>query len=496
VKSRTLTCITAITLFAALAIPVHLAAQHTRYKLIDIGTFGGSTSDLIEELRVINSRGTVTGFAETTTPDPYSPNCFLTDCFVAHAFEWQRGRLTDLGALPGVNNSGTNWISNSGLIAGGSENGAIDPILGIPEHHAVLWKNGQIIDLGTLGGGYQSTAWTANSRGQVAGDSLNLVPDPFNPAGTQERTFLWENGVMKDLGTLGGPDAGVIGFKGNVEMNERGQVVACSLTSSMPNPATGLPPVDPFLWENGKMLDLGSLGGTSGCAIYLNNRGQVVGYSNLEGDLATHPFLWDRGALTDLGTFGGSFGFANGINETGDAIGAATTQGDQELHAFRWRKGILTDLGTVPGDSCSSSFAVNAKGQVVGNSGDCSASFFDHAFLWEDGGPMLDLNTLVAPGSGIQLVWAKDIDDRGQIAGLGILPNGDTHVIVLIPCQEGDKCEDHAVSKPAITRNNPPLASKLATSPQLRLTPSEMIAAWRARLAHQYHIPGLGAPRD
>ena len=441
-KSKTLMCLTTITLLAALAIPEQLDAQHTRYKVIDLGTFGGPNSDLIEELQVINSRGTVVGFAETTTPDPYAPNCL---CLIAHAFEWQKGKVTDLGALPGVNNSGANWISESGLIAGGSENGMIDPLLGVPEHHAVLWENGQIIDLGTLGGGYQSTAWAVNSHGQVAGDSLNLVPDPFNPAGTQERTFLWQDGVMQDLGTLGGPDAGLIGFKGNVEMNERGQVVACSLTSLTPNPDTGLPPVDPFLWDKEKgMLDLGSLGGASGCAINLNNRGQVVGYSSLAehpgacltGGPGCHPFLWDRGVLTDLGTLGGTFGFSNSVNETGEAVGAATTQGDQAFHAFLWKKGIMTDLGTVPGDSCSGAFAINSKGQVVGNSGDCSANFFNHAFLWEDGGPMVDLNTLAVSQSGMQLVWAKDINDRGEIAGLGELPNGDIHAIVLIPCDE------------------------------------------------------------
>jgi len=502
-KSTISTCIFAMTLLVALALPVSLAAQerphgqlkkeHSRYKVIDLGTFGGPNSFVQEELQVINSRGTAVGLAETTTPDPYAPNCFDSECLVAHAFEWQKGKLTDLGALPGVNNSGANWISESGLIAGGSENGTIDPLLGGPEHHAVLWEKGQIIDLGTLGGGYESTAWTVNSRGQVAGDSLNLVPDPFNPAGTQERTFLWQDGAMQDLGTLGGPDAGLIGFKGNVEMNERGQVVACSLTSYNPGPL-GVPPVDPFLWDKEKgMLDLGSLGGTSGCAINLNNRGQVVGYSNLLGDTTTHPFLWDRGVLTDLGTLGGTFGFANWVNEEGEAVGAANTKGDQAFHGFIWRKGIMTDLGTVPGDSCSGAFSINSKGQVVGNSGDCSSNFFDHAFLWEDGGPMVDLNTLVVPQSGVQLVWAKDINDHGEIAGLGELPNGDIHAVLLIPCRQGNNCENGAANLRSTAQNNATFNPKISS--QLRPTPNEVIASWRARMARRYRIP-VGVPRD
>ena len=73
---------------------------------------------------------------------------------------------------------------------------------------------------------------------------------------------------MHDLGTLGGPDAGLVGSsKGNGEMNERGQVVACSDTNSTINPVTGTPTIDPFLWDKEEgMIDLGTLGGTSSAA--------------------------------------------------------------------------------------------------------------------------------------------------------------------------------------------------------------------------------------
>jgi uncharacterized membrane protein len=95
---------------------------------------------------------------------------------------------------------------------------------------------------------------------------------------TQTRGFLWRDGVMLDLGTLGGPDALT------QAINERGQIVGISYTSSIPNPDSGIPTIDPFFWEDGRMEDIGSFGGTFGVASFLNNRGQVVGTSNLVGD--------------------------------------------------------------------------------------------------------------------------------------------------------------------------------------------------------------------
>jgi uncharacterized membrane protein len=107
-------------------------------------------------------------------------------------------------------------------------------------------SNGNLRDLGTLGGN-GSVAWAINNAGQVTGNALNDIPDDFNGFGdfgivgaTQTHAFLWQNGVMQDLGTLGGPDSGPFAI------NQQGQVVGMAATDWMVNPTTGLPTVDPF----------------------------------------------------------------------------------------------------------------------------------------------------------------------------------------------------------------------------------------------------------
>jgi probable HAF family extracellular repeat protein len=461
----------AVVLFHFLAVPVRLAAQdnrehkhkHHHYKLIDLGTFGGpqSRNDGIEP--PLNNRGTVIGMADTSTPDPFYPNFNpliepggASDPFIFHAFQWQDGQLVDLGSLPGGYSAYPSGISENGLIAGEAINGALDPISGWPEENAVFWKDGQILNLGTLGG-YESAAGQVNSRGQTTGFTTNAIPDPYSiiyslfnglSNGTQTRAYVWDKKHgMKDLGTLGGPDA----FAPYI--NEHGEVAGVSYTSSTPNPS-GFPTIDPFLWEpptrqfpNGKMIDLGSLGGTSGGegdGVSLNDNGQVIGSSNLAGDAYFHPFLWTKpGPMQDLGTFGGNFGIANVINEAGDVVGWATNTGDQAVLAFLWKSGTMTNLGTLAGDVCSYAFGINSKDQVVGASDDCAGGN-SHAFLWENGGPIVDLNTLVG-GADMTLIGPTSINDRGEITGLGVLTNGDLHAFLLIPCDENhddSECED------------------------------------------------------
>ena len=94
----------------------------------------------------------------------------------------------------------------------------------------------------------------------------------------------------------------------------------------------------------------------------------------------------------------------------------------------------MTDLGTVAGDNSSNGFGINANGQVVGQSWfwNGEAVTASHAFLWEHGGPMVDLNT-ISSGSTLDLFEADFITDRGEIVARGFTSNGDVHTAILIP---------------------------------------------------------------
>jgi probable HAF family extracellular repeat protein len=496
-----LECCAAITLLFTLVMPDGMAAQdnpsqdhkpkHKKYRLVDLGTFGGPSSHVQGDgagSRFLNNQGVVTGGADTSAPG------------VVHAFRWQQGTLTDLGTLPGGNVSDGPVVSERGWVGGSSENGEIDPLLGVPQIRAILWTDRQMINLGTLGG-YESAAAGVNSRGQVAGFSTNTIPDPFSGFGVQTRAFLWERGVMRDLGTLGGPD--IVGFC-NGGLNERGQIFGTSLTNSIPNPTTGFPTAHAFLWERGEMRDLGSLGGTISCPDSLNNRGQVVGQSNLAGDQTAHPYLWDRGRMMDLDTFGGDNGQATDVNEAGEVVGEADLPGSQTHDAFLWKRGVKTDLGNL--GRTSFAYAINEREQVVGASRIDDVAGNVRAFLWENGGPIVDLNDLIPSDSGFTLVFAENTNARGEIAGTGV-PAGcqpqdvETcgHAFLLVP--DGDCDEDNeariSATRDRITAERAAGAQYQATAKQVRESPLTPIERLRSMMRQRYHLPGqIPAPRD
>ena len=488
-KSRT-SMIIAIAVTLVTSIPT--IAQQILYRLIDIPTLGGPAAygnvDCSECAQFINNAGVVVGGADTSIPDPNAPNCRNADCSFDHAFRWQNGVLTDLGALPGVNFSHATSVNARGWATGGSGTAEIDPQTGNPQEHAVLWKDSGLVDLGTLGAGLNSAGLTVNNAGEVVGmATVDTTSDPFplGPWAAPIHAFIWRQGVMHDLGTLGGADSLPTGGCNN----ERSDLaVGWSFTDAVANASTGLPTQHAFVWDQGRMTDIPTLGGSAAYAQCANNRGQVVGYSNLPGDVgctgsldncAVHAFLWDQGILQDLGTLGGPLSMPFWLNNDGEAVGGAYT-GDGEFHATLWKDGRITDLN--PAADCSSfAAAINSQHQIIGNTFNCDTDTL-RIVLW-DNGSVIDLNAVIPPNSSLQLIEPDNINDRGEIVGRGLPPGCDDldtcgHVFLLIPCGGAgtQPCQDDGLNlSPGTSRKSHHISAK------------EFADLWRARLRHPYH---------
>jgi probable HAF family extracellular repeat protein len=294
--------------------------------------------------------------------------------------------------------------------------------------------------------------------------------------GTQTRAFLWtQSQGLQDLGTLGGPDALA------VNINDHGQIFGASYTSDVPNPLTGIPPYDAFLYEKGKMMDIpNGFGGTQVNPFGANNRGELIGNASFADEATSAPFLWSKGKFIDLGTFGGTFGDANSINDAGAITGHAANP-DNSVHGFFWKKGVLSDIGTVDGDDCSVGFNINSANQIVGRSFACDGSV-SHAFLWENS-KIVDLNRLISHGSDMQLQVAGDINNRGEIAGFGVLPNGDGHAFLLVPC------DDKHPGVEGCDYNMMEASATAAVEPTIHATPGRRppIALWQR--GNRFHFP-------
>lgn len=325
-------------LFLMLTVSSTVFAASYAYTVTDLGTLGGDSSEALD----INNKGQIVGFS--TTSQGYE-----------HGFFYSDGLMTAIRPFGNYNQSSRAIaINDNGQVCGTAsiKNGG---------SHAFLYSNWVKTDLGTLGGSYSVGAGINNS-GQVCGISY--------VSGTSEAPFIYANGTMTNLG--------ISGFARDI--NDNGQIVGYA-----PNSSSGI--LYPFLYSDNVKINLGSLGGSGGAAMAINNSGQVVGQAGTSEDL-THAFLYSEGAMIDLGTFGGNY---------------------------------------------STAWGINSNGQVVGLAKDADSS--DCAFLYS-GNKMINLNTLIDPTCGWTLYSARAINDLGQIVGYGLNPIGESHAFLLNPIPE------------------------------------------------------------
>jgi len=413
-----------------------------------------------------------------------------------------RYTVTDLGTVSGGAFSLAISVNDKGIISGASA---------LPDgtQHAVLWQNGLITDIGAPGlgtpglEGPNSEAYGINEKGEAAGGAETSSPDRNGEdfcgygTGPQCLAFVWRDGVMTPLPTLGGNngEAGLINNQGGVAGNAENTIMD---STCGPAAAPQKFQEKPVVWKDGEIEELPTFpGDPDGWAFGINDNNQVVGASGicsaLNEDtvvyiLSRHALFWDNGKMIDIGGLGGEGtvgpgNIAGEINNQGQVVGTSDLPGDLTYHGFLWtEKAGIRDLGTLPGDFASAGLGINDTGEIVGVSFDAGFNP-TAAFLWYDG-VMTDLNTLVSSDSPLYLLFAHGINSRGEIVGFGATSTGDIHAFLATPCDQNQADTERCQGDPeaaAVERDETTVRPKIVLSENTRKLLHDYM--WR-----HYHI--------
>jgi probable HAF family extracellular repeat protein len=212
------------------------------------GAYNVGASEVTDSGVIIGSHDT--GIRSQITPDN-----------VRHAFRWEAGTLTDLGALPGAPagtafESDASSINSSGVIVGSSQ------LTGSQFYHAVMWLNGQIVDLheslaSQLPPGFILNAATSiNDSGEIVlqsvnpdtGESRSYLAKPLIPTHTTITSNISPSTYGQQIHLIAkvSPDSGPVPITGNVSWYDNGALLGTARLTSI-----GTSSWEPSSWTGG-----------------------------------------------------------------------------------------------------------------------------------------------------------------------------------------------------------------------------------------------------
>jgi probable HAF family extracellular repeat protein len=336
-------------------------------------------------------------------------------------------------------------------------------------------------DLGVLEDGQNSVARAINEDGDVVGFG-------YTSGGTRAFRYTDESG----LENLGRPSG--VSLSDGWDINVYGDVA-------------GVGGPSPYWYSDSDGWQyLGTLGGGGGQAYAINDNQLITGFSYIAGFVEPHAFLYNHpdnpGVMIDI-VPGSSYSFGRGLNNAGQVAGYMLAGG---YRAFRWTDGVLEDLGVLDGMAHSFGYDINESGQVTGYSSSASgdaARIFRYtdglgmedlgglgednigwginsrgdvvgrgdpgaglavAVLYTDEDGLQDLNDLIDPESGWFLGRAFDINDVGQIAGVGTNSLGESHGVRLNPVSSGTEPGEEGLPEDISLNQNHPNPFNASTS--------------------------------
>lgn len=268
--------------------------------------------------------------------------------------------------------------------------------------------------LGTLPGGAWSEA-TGALKGQIVGQSSTGTNSLLTHA------FLYTQGVMQDLGTLGG--APLFSAATSVSRHD-----VCGFADNLQQDK-----IVPVCWIKGRILEYATLGGEDGYVDAVNDSGTAVGNARTATG-ETHCALWPvQGGVVDChGPQGGTLSYGKDLNKAGLVVGVAFPKDAQAFLFMPWGMILLPPFAQ---DTRSAAHSINDAGTIVGESstapacGTCGG--VQHAVAWVNGTPV-DLQPRLVNAAGWRLTSAVGINNADQIIVRGTL-NGVPHSALLSP---------------------------------------------------------------